>query len=213
MRSRWKCEATVFMGDILDWHSISFHASEPSAAGPLDEHTQALEAVKRWHTTFPNSTVTIGNHDARVTRLAATVNIPARFLKEYSDIWQTPTWQWVHEYQREGVRYFHGVGSGGKQPALNAARASMVSTCAGHYHSCSGVSWTSSSRVRLFGLDAGCGVDIDHPAMRYGSALLKKPMLGCGVVLDGQEAHWCPMDIQRGGKYHRARFKKKVRRK
>jgi hypothetical protein len=34
-------------------------------------------------------------------------------------------------------------------------------------------------------MDTGCGVDGNHPAMAYGKHLLSRPVLGCGVVIDG----------------------------
>jgi hypothetical protein len=207
-RKRWRCNKTIFIGDVLDFHSISFHASEPNADGPEREHALAAEAVKRWHSAFRGSTVLIGNHDERVARLAGSVNIPARFLRDYADLWNTPTWDWVRDTTIDGVHYLHGTGLGGQQPALNAARASMRSTVCGHVHSVAGVRWTAGPDRRIFGMDVGCGVDIDHPAMHYGRNMVRKPLLGCGVVIDGRVAHWLPMEIARGGKYHRSNFKK-----
>jgi hypothetical protein len=34
-------------------------------------------------------------------------------------------------------------------------------------------------------MNVGCGVDVKHIAMDYGSNCLKKPIVSCGVVIDG----------------------------
>ena len=37
----------------------------------------------------------------------------------------------------------------------------------------------------IFGMNVGCGIDIDAYAMEYSRPFPKRPTLGCGVVLDG----------------------------
>lgn len=209
LRKEWRCDRIVFIGDVVDFHSISMHPSEPAAKGPLDEHASAMIGIQKWRRSFPDAIVTIGNHDERVARMAATVNIPARFIRDYSDLWNTPGWEWVRSTTIDGVHYFHGTGLGGQNPALAAAKASMISTVVGHVHSVSGISFAAGPRSRVFGLNTGCGCDILHPAMHYGKNLIKKPLLGAGVVIDGKQPHWIAMEMGRGGKYHRSKFKGK----
>lgn len=207
IRKQWKCDRVVFIGDILDWHSISFHAAEPSAPGPLQEFDEARQAIQRWYRAFPSARVCIGNHDSRLARLAATVNIPARFIRDYSDLWNTPGWEWLQDFTIDRVHYLHGTGLGGQQPALTSAKASMLSTVCGHVHSVAGVRFTAGPDRRIFGMDVGCGVDTSHPAMNYGSNLVRKPLLGAGVVIDGKQPYWVAMEMARGSKYHRSKFK------
>jgi len=207
LRKEWKCDRVVFIGDILDWHAISFHAAEPAAPGALQEYEQAKAAVHRWYKAFPVAQVCIGNHDERITRLAASVNIPARFIKDYADLWETPGWEWAHDFKIENVHYVHGTGLGGQNPALTAAKASMMSTVCGHVHSVAGVRFTAGPDRRIFGLDVGCGVDTTHPAMHYGKHMVRKPLLGAGIVIDGKQPHWIAMEMARGSKYHRSKHK------
>ena len=203
--SLWRCDRVIFIGDILDLHSISFHQRDVDADGVSREYEVAYEGVKKWYKAFPNACVTIGNHDERVFRLAASVNIPSRFIKDYADVWNTPKWSWVRDVEIDGVRYFHGTGCSGKTPALNAAVATMQSTVIGHCHSVAGGSWSCSPSRRVFGMDTGCGVDIEHAAMNYGRNLIKKPILSAGVVIDGVPYHEI-MPMARGEAYYRGRF-------
>lgn len=185
VRRRWKTDTTVFIGDVFDWAAISFHARQPDTPGPLDEYAAARTALVPWLRAFPTARVCIGNHDARVERLAASAGVPPQFIRSYADTWGTPGWEWEHEFHIDGVRYFHGTGLSGQRPALRAALASMTPTVAGHVHSQAGVAWSAGPALSVFGLDTGCGVDISHSAMAYGRNLISKPVLGCGVVIDG----------------------------
>ena len=205
LAERWETERVVFIGDLLDFHAISFHASEPDAPGAVDEIDRATVRIRAWYEAFPRATVTIGNHDERVYRLAASVNIPSRFIRSYASLWGTKGWKWVRDVTIDQVHYLHGTGLGGGQPALQAARASMVSTVCGHIHSTGGVRWIAGPARRVFGLDTGCGVDVESPAMRYGRALVSKPILSAAVVIDGHPYHEA-MPSLRGEKYHRSRF-------
>lgn len=208
--SAWRCDRAVMIGDVLDFHAISFHSREPEAAGADDEAERSQECVDKWSKVFPDADVMIGNHDARVYRLAGSVNIPPRFIRDYSEVWKTPGWRWAEDCHIDGVHYIHGTGFTGKTPALNAALASMQSTVMGHCHSVGGVRWTAGPTKRVFGLDTGCGVDVHHPAMAYGRNLSVKPILSVGVVIDGIPYHEI-MPCGPGETYCRARFKARRR--
>jgi len=185
-----QCTRIVIIGDIVDHHNISFHRREVDSVDVNSEFDQVLEQIADWHETFPKATVTIGNHDERIYRLAASVGIPGRAVKSYNELWQTHGWNWVSDITIDDVHYFHGTGHSGERPAFLAARASMVSTVLGHVHSVAGVNWMAGPNGRLFGMDVGCGVDIEHVSMRYGRHMSRKPILACGVVRDGQPLHY-----------------------
>ena len=186
----WQCDTVVFIGDIVDHHSISFHARSSFCPSPMDEYKLALEEIKKWQKEFQSAFVTIGNHDKRPERLAESVNIPSFYLKGLQDVWDTPSWRWVNYVIMDDVRYMHGdVGRGGKTPALSYAVNDMVSTVCGHHHSIAGVNWAASQSKRIFGLDVGCGVDADAMQMAYGVRYLRKPILACAVVIDGIPYH------------------------
>ena len=46
----------------------------------------------------------------------------------------------------------------------------------------------------MWGLAVGCGVDQRSMAFAYGKHFAKKPVIGCGVVIDGVP-HAVPMDL------------------
>lgn len=185
VRRKWRTTEVVFIGDVIDWHAISFHAKEHDADTAIGEYGEAKVRLKRWKQAFKNAKVCIGNHDERVERLASSAGVPPMFIRSYADTWDTPNWEWDREFVIDGVRYIHGTGMSGQSPALKAAIATMTPTVCGHVHSQAGVRWSAGPSNSLWGMDTGCGVDSSHPAMRYGRAMLTKPVLGCGVVIDG----------------------------
>ena len=201
----WGCNKVVFIGDVVDHHCISFHQKDVDADGVTREAEVAAKGVRKWAKAFPKAEVMIGNHDERVFRLAASVNIPSRFIVGYEIVWSTPGWQWKRDTDIDDVHYFHGTGCSGKTPALNAAMASMQSTVIGHCHSVAGKRWACGPNKRIFGMDTGCGVDISHPARAYGKNMIRKPILAAGVVLNGLPYHEI-MPMARGEKYHKSRF-------
>jgi len=203
----WGCNRVVFIGDIIDHHCISFWKKDVDADGVTREAEIAAAGVRKWVRAFPKAEVMIGNHDERVFRLAASVNIPSRFIVGYEVVWNTPGWKWLREVDIDNVHYFHGTGCSGQMPALKRAIKNGRNTVMGHCHSVAGVKWSAGDMLRVFGMDTGCGVDINHPAMRYGRNQINKPILSAGVVMNGVPYHEI-MPMARGEKYHRSRFKK-----
>ncbi len=185
----YDCDQVVFIGDIVDWHGISFHARHPEAPGVGDEYEQALKGVQKWCEAFPKANMCIGNHDERLIRLAESVDIPAKFLRNYKEIWNTPNWVWNVDFTIDGVYYFHGTGFGGMHPAFNVSRQMCMSVVMGHIHSRAGICWHVSPQKRWFGMDVGCGVDDKKYAFAYGKHMKRKSVISCGVVIDGHPYH------------------------
>jgi hypothetical protein len=203
---QWQTDRVVFIGDIIDWHAISFHAKHPDLPGPSDEYKLARRHIARWYDTFPDADVTIGNHDERPGRKVEEADVPRKFLRSYNDIWQTPMWRWVEETIIDDVYYYHGVGSCGKTPAMNTAGRMLMSTVMGHVHSVGGVHWMVGPRSRVFGMDVGCGIDDRAMQFAYGKHNKKKSVLSCGVVIDGVPYHEI-MPCGAGERYHRSSFR------
>lgn len=204
---KWNIDRVVLIGDVLDFQGISFHAKNPDCPGPRDEYEQSLLGVQKWYQAIGAAEVMIGNHDERVHRLAASVGIPSVFLRNYADVWQTPKWQWKTETLIDNTYFYHGTGCGGQCPAFIRAQQTGISSVIGHVHSAAGIQWMAGPLRRLFGMDTGCGVDIEAAQMAYGKHFARKPILSSGVVIDGIPYHEI-MPAGIGEKYHRSRFKK-----
>jgi predicted phosphodiesterase len=205
LRDKCRCDLAVHIGDVCDFHAISFHASHPEAPGPKAEYDLAFASLRPWVKAFPTMRVCIGNHDARVIRLAESVKIPAKFLRDYSDVWDTPRWVWADEHTVDDVFYMHGIETSGLHPAFNSMLKMLMSVCQGHVHSAGGIKWRANPKRRIFGMDVGCGVDDRAIAMAYGKHQKVRSILSAGVVIDGVPQHHV-MPMGPGEKYHRSKF-------
>ena len=193
----WGVSKIHLAGDVVDLHSISFWDSDPNGLSAESEAEAAEIEVARWYRTFSKATVSVGNHDERVFRVAKKAGLPERFVKDYAEVWDTPGWDWQFQHFYDEVLYEHGTGSSGKDAALNRAVQKRISLVMGHVHSYAGVKYHANERSRIFGMNVGCGIDVDSYAAAYGKNFPIRPVLGCGVVIDGTP-YFEPMPIGAG---------------
>lgn len=202
---QWRCDTVIFIGDVVDWHGISFHARHPSAPGVKEEYGLAKERIARWVEAFPEAMVCIGNHDERPERLAASVNIPPEFIMSYQAMWDCPKWEWASHHFIDDVYYFHGKKKSGMYPAANVMRKQGMSVVMGHCHSRANIVSMTNPFRRFFAMDTGCLVDDRAYAFAYGEEATDRSTLSAGVVIDGQPyLEFLPCG--KGEKYHRSRF-------
>jgi predicted phosphodiesterase len=202
LRDKYKCDTVIHAGDVCDFHAISFHAHHPELPGPSDEFDLAYSLMRPWIRAFPSMKVCLGNHDARVVRLAASVNIPAKFIRNYAEVWETPGWDWIEDTIIDDVHYSHGEGCGGLHPAYNQMSKMLMSVAIGHVHTAGGVSWLANPQRRIFGLDVGSGIDEKSLAFAYGKNFKRRAIISAATVIDGiPQHHICP--IGPGEKYSR----------
>jgi len=202
----FRVDKVVHIGDVVDQHALSFYEHNPNGKSAGDEQEQAEAEVAKWTRAFPKIKTCIGNHDARHYRTARRAGIPDQYVKTYAEVWKTPRWDWQMEHTIDGVLYEHGTGSSGKDAAFNRAVAQRCSVVMGHVHSFAGVKYHANPFTRIFGLNVGCGLDIRAYAFEYAKMTVHRPVLGCGIVVDGDVGLFVPMPCSRGEKYHRSNF-------
>jgi len=203
--NQWEVQKVHFIGDIVDAHALGFWDHDPDGSSAEDESEQAFQKLVAWKKLFPTATVSIGNHDERHFRVAKKAGLPSRYLRDYKTVWDTPKWDWGFEHIYDGALYEHGTGSSGKDAAINRAIAKRCNLVMGHTHTYAGVKYHTNDFNRIFGLQVGCGIDIDAYAFAYGKTFPVRPVLGCGVVINGSEAYFEPMPCGPNEKYHRSR--------
>jgi predicted phosphodiesterase len=197
IRRAWRCDKVVHIGDVVDWHCISYHEKDLNDLNYNEEFNTALRQVQKLKRAFPKLTVMTGNHDSLPHRRACTAGLPGSVIKGNYQIWETPQWEWMPRYAKlevDNCIYMHGDnGKGGITPALANAKDLFQSVVAGHHHSSAGVYYHANPNSLVFGMNVGCLVDWHHASMSYGVKFNKKPILGCGVVIDGKHAVFEPM--------------------
>ncbi len=196
IQKKYRCGTVVFIGDIVDNHSISYHEHDPDLWSPAHEMERTDKKLKSWFKAFPNAYITKGNHDALIDRKGKTVGLPKRCFKQFREMWKLPKgWIDGFEFVINDVLYKH-QGVTGDIGHLKEAIMCRMSVVVGHAHSVAGANWTCSARDRIFGMNPGCGIDRKSIAFAYGKDYKKKPMIACGVVLNkGKLPLVEPMDL------------------
>jgi hypothetical protein len=197
VKKEFKPDHVVFLGDIFDLHRASFHDHDPQMPSLYDEMQICMDNIKPWIKEFPNAKVCESNHDSRILRMANKAGIPAHCIKDVKDIFGLPeTWEFADKFVIDNVRYTHGMdckgGAGGHYASVTKHRQSQVY---GHWHSFAGIVWSATESDLLFGFNVGCLVDINHMAMRYGKWFPNKPVIGCGIIIDGFTPIFLPLDL------------------
>lgn len=189
--NKYDCNRVVHIGDGVDHNAISFHEKDPSMPSPADEFKEAYKQMQEMYRAFPEVDYLTGNHSSLPERKAKSIGIPEAYMKPFSELWDVPRWKVHPRYTKlriDGVQYRHGdQGKGGQQAALKNAQAEFESVVQGHLHSQFGIWYHANQNTLIWGMAVGCGVQHDHPAMNYGRIYAAKPILGCGVVLNGVE--------------------------
>lgn len=183
VHAKYQCDTVVFIGDIIDNHYSSYHETDADGMGGQDELDLAVQHLNRWFNAFPVADVVIGNHDRMVMRKAQTSSIPTKWIKEYKEVLETPTWNFIDNVRYDGVQYIHGEGG----TARTRAAKDLISTVQGHLHAQCYTEWVNGVGSKRFGMQVGCGIDKDSYAMGYAKNF-PTPALACGVVLNGKVA-------------------------
>ena len=96
------CNKVVFIGDVIDNHYSSYHESDADGFGGKTELDFAINKLRQWYRAFPDAFVTLGNHDRIIIRKAQSSNIPSKWIKEFSEVLETPNWKFVTEVFIDG---------------------------------------------------------------------------------------------------------------
>ena len=195
VKKQYRCDKVMCVGDIVDLHAFAQWDPNPDGMSPGQELTKASIILKEWVKAFPNLDICIGNHDARVYRKAMKYFLPRAVIKDFNQTFGTPdTWVWATSHMHDGVLYRHQVTSGKAAP-LNACERQRVPTVFGHIHSGAGVAFSATHKDLLWGMNVGCGLDPKAYAFEYNKEDAYRPILGCGVVIDGKQPVFIPMEL------------------
>jgi len=201
VRDKYEPDLVIFLGDVVDFHSLSYHEKDPDLPSPKDEIVQVRKYVQELSQIFPEAICIMGNHDKLIQRKAVTAGLPKYAVKELSEIIKSPHgWRWVGDYKANTIKgpvYF----THGRTSTINKMAQLMgMSSCSGHYHSKFYVSYFATPMGIYFDANFGCLIDKDHKAFLYSEQSIGKPVLGCGIIKMGR-AILVPMYLKRHGKW------------
>jgi len=198
---KFKCAQVISVGDELDWHSVSFHDHDPDMPSPGDELKLARVEISRWRKEFPKMRITRSNHGDLLRRRMVAGGLPEDAMKAYSALYNAPGWTWHEEIVEDmrGVPLIVRHDFGGN---LKAALSKVGDSCIawGHRHTLFGVHYRANLHYKQWAMCVGCLIDPSHRAYNYARGTLDRPMLGVGVVIDGQ-AIPVPMWTDKNGRW------------
>lgn len=185
----FKPELVVNLGDELDYHAMSFHDSDPN----LDSAGVELEKGKAWlaklAAVFPSQLVCDSNHGSMHYRKGKAHGLPVQLLRTYRDIifpnGGGDDWHWAESWLVDtpaGVVMFKHQASGG---ILVDAAHNRCNLMVGHNHGNFSIEYSSSPAALYWGCYSGCLIDKNSEAFAYGRHTLRRPLIGCTVILNG----------------------------
>lgn len=193
----------INVGDEVDQHTLSKYSANPNGKSAGDELNEAIRRLQRWYKEFPKVYVCKSNHTWRAYKKAREAGIPSQFLRYIGEVLEAPsTWIWADRWVIDNIVFEHGENVSGPLAALNAAQQNRMSTVIGHQHTHAGVIFSDTFHNQIWGMNVGCGIDVDQYAFEYGQTYRKKPTLGCGIIID-ETPLFIPMILTKGKRWTR----------
>lgn len=201
VKRKYKPKIIINQGDMEDWHSISMHDNDPDGFSPGHELIELRKKLKPLMKMFPKMKICTSNHGSLPFRKAFKFGLPKELIKSYCEILDAPKgWEWADYWEIDGIIFEHGDPFSGQNAALKAAEQNMQSTVIGHVHSFAGIQYSANSRHLIFGFNVGCLIDKDAYAFAYAKKIKRKPILGCGIIIDGVPT-FIPMKLDKKGRW------------
>lgn len=201
IRDKYQPDEVVSIGDLNDWHGISFHSKDADLASPGSElrrnrkYNQALEAV------FPEMYIIGSNHGDLPLRKMVFAGLPRDFLRPYNEIYQVgPGWKFVDDLviksAGRSIYFVHGISKNG----LKLAAQRGLNVVQGHYHTVMKVDYVSNPENLLWSMQIGCLIDKRSLAFEYGRLNLDRPIIGTGIIINGVP-RLLPMHLNKKGRW------------
>jgi hypothetical protein len=186
LKKKYKFDKIVCIGDEIDGSSWSYHEPNTELPNPGEELRLAIEALKPIYKLFPKVDVLESNHGSLVYRKGLTARIPAAAIKSYREQIKAPKgWNWhetlVVDTPLSPVYFTHGISA---TPGKLSNMYSM-SSCQGHYHAKSQVTWMSTPERLRFDMHVGCLIDDKSLAFKYNKMTPVRPIISVGIIIDG----------------------------
>ena len=187
IKRKYKPDRVICIGDEVDNHAMSFHDTDPDLYSPADELRAARTYIWKLETMFPKMDIMESNHGSMFFRKSKKYGIPAAAMKSYNELWGVgPGWKWHTELtlkMSNGQKcYFH---HGRYADVAKVSREYGMPAVQGHYHERYKIEYWANTEQLAWGMQVGCLADDHSLALAYNNTNLKRPIVGCGIIIDG----------------------------
>ncbi len=179
-QEKWNCWTVIFIWDIIDFWSISYHEKTPEELNPQWEIAQARLVLQDWYKTFPKAYVCLGNHDMLPYRQAKTAWLLREFIQTpHSIFWAPSLYEFIDEIEICWVVYTHWT----KWDAFTKCVKEWINLVQWHLHTKAGVQYHNNRQWNLFWMQVATWVDYKKKAFDYARCFASQPVVWCWVVI------------------------------
>lgn len=188
LKKKYKPDKVISVGDELDYHSASFHDSDPDLHSAGKELETAIKRLQPIYKLFPNMDLVESNHGSMMFRKALAHGLPRKAMNTYQATMEAPKgWRWhdklvVRMSNGQDVYIVHGL----TKDALKNSKSVAMNFVQGHWHSTFEIRYWANPNNLFWGMTVGCLIERSSLAFAYGKYNLDKPIIGCAVILNGQ---------------------------
>jgi hypothetical protein len=204
VRKEYKPSLTINLGDMLDFHDISFHDSDPDLLAAGDELELSREKIAAWEKVIPEQYIVGSNHGDLPVRKFIANGLPRALLRSYNEIYDVgKKWKFVDDLTLEtGSKHVPDlyVAHGIRKNALQVAQQRGQRFICGHYHENFELKYAGNPNSLIWAVMSGCLINKKSLAFGYNKLNLNRPVLGCTVVLYGVPM-LIPMILDKNGRW------------
>lgn len=203
VKAKYRPTRVISLGDLVDQYGLSHFDKDPDMPSPGIELDMAVDSLKDLYKTFPKVDVVRSNHDVRYNKKAMRAGLPNRLFKDFLDIINAPK-GWTFHFDLTTTLptgkacYFHH--SKGQNVKTNSQTSGM-SFVQGHWHEHLELLYWSNSVETNFGMTVGALINYNSMAASYGINNLKRPVLGCAIIVEGIP-QLVPMQLGEDGRWN-----------
>jgi len=182
-------DMVVNLGDMVDFHNISFHSSDPDLPNAGDELDLAVDNCQALEDIFPDMYIIGSNHGDLPLRKFVSEGLPRKLMRSYNEIFEVGEgWKFVPDLTLKtkskslpDMYFHHGI----KKDGLAVANQRGQRLIQGHFHTEFNIKFSGNPNNLLWSLQSGCLIDDASLAMSYNKLIKDRPVLGASVILDG----------------------------
>ena len=202
IKEKYNPDRIINIGDEVDNHAMSFHPSDASLYSAGDELKAAREVIWQIEALYPKVDVMESNHGSLAYRKAMVAGIPKEILRPYKSVLDVKYWKWHPELtitlsDKQPCFFHHGKSAN----SFLALRDIGMNFVQGHFHEKYNIHYHGTGERLKWVIATGCLVDDHSLAMAYNNVNLKRPIIGCSIILDGQP-HLLPLVMNRKGRWN-----------